>query len=291
MSSSPSSPSEVVAFIGAGNMSTAIVKGLVSRAILPAASIRASSPSGPSPALMELGIIGTKDNREAVRDATIVVFAVKPFLMETAIKSCRDAIPESALVVSVAAGTTTAQIIDWLGPQTGSPNTRPVVRVMPNTPAAIGQGACGICTSPVSSLAATEGQLARVKRIFTAVGQVQTVKESQMDAVTGLSASGPAFVCMLIEALADGGVASGLTRPVAQALAVQMVKGTAMLVEESGQHPGALKDSVASPAGTTIAGIHVLENAGFRGAVMSAVVAASKRATELSAPPAGGDKK
>jgi pyrroline-5-carboxylate reductase len=238
----------------------------------------------------------------------MIVFAVKPMMMEAALFSCREVIPADALVVSVAAGITSDQIQSWLG----AGRQRAIVRAMPNTPTAVGQGACGICSGS-NGLAGAE-HLARVERLFSAAGVVHTVKESQMDAVTGLSGSGPAFICLVIEALADGGVAAGLPRPVALSLATQLVrrlvttaesrdalarclphvfrilnsssvqvKGTATLVQETGQHPGVLKDSVTSPGGTTIAGIHSLEKAGLRGALMSAVVAATKRAAELSA--------
>lgn len=274
-------PAEVVAFIGAGNMAGAIITGLVTKGILPAASIRASSPSGPNAELRALGIVATRDNAEAVSGATIVVFAVKPLLMEAAVVSCRDVIAEDTIVVSVAAGVTSTQIQGWLG----DARPRAIVRAMPNTPTAVGEGACGICPG-ANGLASAE-HVARVQRLFSAAGVVHPVKESQMDAITGLSGSGPAFVCLVIEALADGGVAAGLPRPVALSLATQLVKGTATLVQQTGQHPAVLKDNVASPGGTTIAGIHALETGGLRGTLMSAVVAATKRATELSAAAAG----
>jgi len=212
------SADERVAFIGAGNIATAVIRGLVSKGIVPAAAIRASSPSGPSSALRELGIAATRSNAEAVADATMIVFAVKPMMMEAALFSCREVIPADALVVSVAAGITSDQIQSWLG----AGRQRAIVRAMPNTPTAVGQGACGIC--PGSNGLAGAEHLARVERLFSAAGVVHTVKESQMDAVTGLSGSGPAFVCLVIEALADGGVAAGLPRPVALSLATQLVR-------------------------------------------------------------------
>lgn len=299
-------------------MAGAIITGLVTKGILPAASIRASSPSGPNAELRGLGIVATRDNAEAVAGATIVIFAVKPLLMEAAVVSCRDVIAENTIVVSVAAGVTSTQIQGWLG----EARPRAIVRAMPNTPTAVGEGACGIC--PGANGLATAEHVFRVQRLFSAAGVVHAVKESQMDAITGLSGSGPAFVCLVIEALADGGVAAGLPRPVALSLATQLVsyvlcacrhnhmrtpstldseevsfytlfqlrprprffaqvKGTATLVQATGQHPAVLKDNVASPGGTTIAGIHALETGGLRGTLMSAVVAATKRATELSA--------
>lgn len=151
---------------------------------------------------------------------------------------------------------------------------------MPNTPSQVLQGASAMCSN---SYVRTE-EINIVKTLFEAVGIVEMVKESHLDAVTGLSGSGPAYVCMFIEALADGGVASGLPRTVAMSLAVQLVKGAATMVQVTGQHPGALKDAVASPGGTTIAGIHALERGAFRGTVMNGVVAATERSIQLSQP-------
>ena len=150
---------------------------------------------------------------------------------------------------------------------------------MPNTPAQVLAGASAMCPGSRTERA----DLALVRELFEAVGIVQAVEEKHMDAVTGLSGSGPAYVMLFIEALADGAVMSGLPRPMAMALALQLVRGAAQMAQQTGQHPGALKDAVASPGGTTIAGIHALEVGAFRGSVMSAVVAASRRAAELGA--------
>ena len=202
-----------------------------------------------------------------------------PHLLEAAVVSCRGALAEGAVIVSLASGVSSGTLQRWLGPY----RLRPIVRVMPNTPTGVGQGAAGM--APGENGLAGEAELARVARLFAAVGVVHAVKEAQLDAVTGLSGSGPAFICILIEALADGGVAAGLPRAVALSLATQLVKGTATMVQETGLHPGVLKDAVASPGGTTIAGLHALETAGFRGALMSAVIAAARRATELANQP------
>ena len=159
------------------------------------------------------------------------------------------------------------------------------MRAMPNTPSAVRAGAAAL--APGDNGLAGPAELARASRLLSAVAPVvHIVTEKQLDAVTGLSGSGPAFVCLFIEALADGGVAAGLPRAVAASLAAQLVRGTATLVQESGAHPAQVKDGVASPGGTTIAGIHALEVAGFRGACMSAVLAAARRATELGDQPA-----
>lgn len=263
----------VVGFVGAGNMAGALVRGLVKGSIVPPQRIWVSSPSGPSTSLQELGIHCTKSNADVATHADVLIIAVKPFMMREAVASFAGALRPHTLIVSIAAGIKMASVQEQLRPDVAWK----LLRVMPNTPAAIGVGASAMCAG--AGVAKEEVDL--VARLFTAVGTIHTVKESQLDAVTGLSGSGPAYVFMFIEALADGGVASGLPRPVALALATQLVKGAATLVQETGTHPGQLKDNVASPGGTTIAGIHALESGAFRGTVMSAVVAASKRSEEL----------
>jgi len=275
---------ETLCFIGAGNIATALVRGFLSAGLVPASAVRAACPSAgragsSSSALAALGVSVHADNAAAAAGASIVFFAVKPHLLEAAVVSCRGALGEGAVVVSLASGVGSGTLQRWLGPY----RLRPIVRVMPNTPTGVGQGAAGM--APGENGLAGEAELARVARLFAAVGVVHAVKEAQLDAVTGLSGSGPAFICILIEALADGGVAAGLPRAVALSLATQLVKGTATMVQETGLHPGVLKDAVASPGGTTIAGLHALETAGFRGALMSAVIAAARRATELANQP------
>jgi pyrroline-5-carboxylate reductase len=175
------------------------------------------------------------------------------------------------LVISIVAGVTLRRLADGLGAETR------LIRVMPNTPCLVGASASGFC--PNAETAATDGDL--VAKLFGAVGTAIPVPENHLDAVTGLSGSGPAFVYVMIEALADGGVRAGLPRDVALKLAAQTVLGSAKMVLETGQHPGALKDAVASPGGTTIAGLHALERGGVRAALMDAVTAAANRAREL----------
>jgi len=277
-----------IAFIGAGNMATAIATGLVGRGVHPAAAMRAASPSGGGQALRSLGVACSTSNAEAVANAHVVVLCVKPHIVDRALASCLHALRTDGelTVISVAAGTTMGHIAYELNRSDGQPGRRDwrVVRVMPNTPCSIGMGASAFCANEH----ATERDVARVRAIFSAVGVLESVTEPQLDAVTGLSGSGPAFAFMFIEALADGGVAAGLPRSVAMALAAQTVRGAAGMVQETGRHPGVLKDAVASPGGTTIAGIHALESAGFRGAVMSAVTAAAARSRELGGGGGGG---
>ena len=268
-----------VAFVGAGNMATALATGVVAKGVLPASALRVSSPSGGAQALRELGVPCFTDNADAVRGADIVILCVKPWIVTPALASIAGALRYGDLtVISVAAGISMAHIATELN-RTRHDGFK-IVRVMPNTPCAIGVGASALCANQL----VTPTDIARARALFSAVGSVESVTEAQLDAVTGLSGSGPAFCYMFIEALADGGVAAGLPRGVAMALAAQMVRGAAAMVQQSSRHPGELKDAVASPGGTTIAGIHELERGGFRGAVMSAVTAAAARSRELGAP-------
>lgn len=205
----------------------------------------------------------------AVGSAEIVILAVKPNVIEKVIQQGGDAW-QGKLVVSIAAGIGLSSLCRSLGHHR-------VVRVMPNTPSLVGEGASAYCGTD----ATTESDLEGIHTILEAVGMAVRVDEKQMDAVTGLSGSGPAYICMVIEALADGGVQAGLARPMAMALATQTVLGTATLVRDTGQHPGQLKDAVASPGGTTIAAIAALEQNGLRNALISAVAASAKRSGEL----------
>jgi pyrroline-5-carboxylate reductase len=298
-----------VGFIGAGNMATALVQGLLARGLCAPAQLRVSSPSGPSRALQALGVHCGTDNRAVAAASDVLVLAVKPFKLAEVVAALAAAPAGAAgafrpgcVLVSIASGVSTstlqamlakagyfadaaavqqAKIYDTFAANAyvaRNPCPR-VLRVMPNTPAQVLAGASAMCPGARSERA----DLALVRELFEAVGAVQQVEEKHMDAVTGLSGSGPAYVMLFIEALADGAVMSGLPRPMAMALALQLVKGAAQMAQQTGQHPGALKDAVASPGGTTIAGIHALEVGAFRGSVMSAVVAASRRATELGA--------
>jgi pyrroline-5-carboxylate reductase len=210
---------------------------------------------------------------EAVTGADTVILAVKP--QQAVAACCGLAVPADAVVVSIVAGLSLAAIADITG-------TRRVVRVMPNTPCLVGRGVSVACrTADVPA-----DRFARVMELLRAVGSVHEADESLLDAVTGLSGSGPGFVAVLVEALADGGVRAGLPRPLALTLAIETLAGTAALLEQTGEHPAQIKDRVASPGGTTIAGLAVLEQRGVRGAVGDAVVAAAARARELGRPPA-----
>ena len=209
-------------------------------------------------------------NHEAVVSSDVVVLAVKPQVTAEVLKEIGDVLTKR-LVISVVAGVRLGRIIEACGPQAR------VIRAMPNTPAMVGEG----MTALAIGLGVEESEVRCARQIFESVGRVVRVDERFMDAVTGLSGSGPAYVFLMIEAMADGGVKMGLPRETASLLAAQTVLGAARMVLETGQHPASLKDQVASPGGTTIAGLHRLEQGGLRGLLIDAVEAAVKRSQEL----------
>ena len=262
-----------IAFIGAGNMSEALLAGvLAAKSALPQ-SIFATDVSKARLDIFEktYGVHVGSNNDEAVKWASVVLVAVKPQVLVQVLKDVKKTSWKSTLVISVAAGVPIQKIASCLPPSV------PIIRAMPNTPSMVLHGA----TALASGKGVTKEHLTIAEHIFEASGKVVTIEERLMNAVTGLSGSGPAYVYVMIEALADGGVRMGLPRNVALTLAVQTVLGTAKLVSESGEHPGVLKDRVASPGGTTIAGLHVLEQGGIRATLMNAVEAATKRSEEL----------
>lgn len=257
-------------FIGAGAMGGAIIQGLLRGGLVDRENLIYYDPDPASQAKMaKLGVEAALDNPE-VMHAQVVVLAVKPQLLEMVLAGIRDLARPWHLLISIAAGVPLAKL------EAAFPESR-VIRTMPNTPALVGAGMT--CLAPGTR--ATQEDTALALELFQAVGQAAVVEERLMDAVTGLSGSGPAFVALFIEALADGGVKAGLPRALALNMAVQTVLGAAKLCHEEELHPARLKDLVASPAGTTIEGLHVLENGGFRGLVMSAVTAAAARSREL----------
>jgi len=265
---------KTIAILGAGTMGQAILKGLIA-AKHPKRLLRATTRTRDAAERLagELGVAVTSDNRQAARGADVVVLALKPMTLPGVARSLSEAgaIKRGALAVSIAAGVKIATIEDVLGAGV------PVVRAMPNTPCAI---ACGMTVLSRGS-GAGEAHVALARRIFEPLGRVAELEEKHMDTVTGLSASGPAFVYVMIEALADGGVARGLPRQVAIEMAAQMVFGAASMVLRSGRHPAALKDDVTTPAGCTIAGILALEDGRIRSVLSRAVEVASVRAGEL----------
>jgi len=254
-------------------MAYALAAGLIHARTLPPSAICASDrDENQLSKLRALGVRVFTNNAEVVRAASVVVLAVKPQVMPVVLKELSSQIQRRHLIVSIAAGVTIKTI------ESSLPDKTRVVRVMPNTPCLVGASASAFALG--SSATKEDGEI--VGLIFSSVGKALPIEESKLDAVTGLSGSGPAYVFVLIEALADGGVRVGLPRDVALTLAAQTVFGSAKMVLESKSHVGQLKDSVASPGGTTIAGLHQLELGGFRASLMNAVKAATERATELS---------
>ena len=260
-----------LAFLGAGAMAQSLVRGLLNAQLTAPGDIVLFSPSGARDLADELGAHTATSPGEAIASAETIVLAMKPHQLENALEDLREQITASRLIVSVLAGVSTARIEACFAAPV------PVVRAMPNTPSLVGAGAAAIC----GGTHANDADLENARALFAAVGLCVTVPESQMDAVVGVSGSGPAYVFTFIEALADGGVRAGLPRALAQQLAAQTVMGAAQMIAETGEHPGVLKDRVASPGGTTIAGLHELERGGLRGIVMDAVLAASERSREL----------
>jgi pyrroline-5-carboxylate reductase len=262
-----------VGFLGAGKMATALAEGFVKGGLLKPGKLIASDVIEPARAAFakETGGKSVASNLEVLKVANVLILAVKPDQVPGVLKEIRSEFTTSHLLISIAAGVTLAKLEEGLGGQAR------VIRVMPNTPALVGASASAYSLGRFA--AEDDGKVA--EQLFSSVGVAFRVKESLLDAVTGLSGSGPAYVYSIIEALSDGGVAAGLPREIATKLAAQTVFGAAKMVLETGQHPGTLKDMVTSPGGTTIEGIHELEKAGLRGALMNAVRAATEKSKKL----------
>jgi len=267
-------PALRIGFVGAGQMATALANGFLRAGLISADRLLACDalPAAAERFAKATGAGTAATNAQAMQQADVVILAVKPQHLPGVLDELRGKLTPQQLVISIAAGVRLDTIAERLGP---GPR---LVRVMPNTPCLVGQGASAYALGR----SATPADNALVRQLLEAVGVAVAVSESSLDAVTGLSGSGPAFVYVMIEALADGGVRMGLPRDVALALAAQTVKGAADMVLSTGQHPALLKDQVTSPGGTTIAGLQALETGGLRAALMSAVEAATRRATELS---------
>ena len=264
---------EALGFVGGGQMAEALIKGLLSKEFLKPGRITASDLSEDRRNHLKkaFGINITSENKEAVKGSEIVILAVKPQVMSIVLEDIGPVVSSNHLVVSIAAGITTHSLEKRL------PEGTRVVRVMPNTPALVQAGAAALC----KGTAASQGDLDIVQQILDAVGKAVVVPEALMDAVTGLSGSGPAYVFTFIEGLIDAGVREGLPRTVAQELVIQTVLGAALMCRNTGKHPAELTAMVTSPGGTTAAGLHVLERAALRGILLDAVRAATERSGEL----------
>lgn len=262
-----------IALIGAGNMSEALVSGMLRAKVVEPASLLATDVAAARRTLFEdrFKIHVGHDNEEAVAWADVVILSVEPHILDSVCQDVRSALRQDHLIISVAAGYPLARLERVLG------GDRQLVRAMPNTPSILGEGVTAVSMDPHTT--AEGAQLAQ--SIFGSIGKVVEVEERLLDAVTGLSGSGPAYVYLMIEALADGGVKMGLGRQIAYTLAAQTVLGAARMVLETGDHPAQLKDRVASPGGTTISGVHALEKAGFRASLMTAVEEATRRSQEI----------
>lgn len=263
-----------VMVVGGGQMGRALVGGMMASGFASPQQITVIDPSEDSRAWwagehpdVQLGATVA----DAGQTADVVLLAVKPNVIGSVATDVGGGSGgASPLLVSIAAGISLETLCGHAG-------HRRVIRVMPNTPSLVGAGASAFCAADD----ATEEDCQWIEQALSGVGMAVRVDESQMDAVTGLSGSGPAYICLVIEALADGGVLAGLPRPLAMRLAAQTVLGTAKMVADTGRHPGELKDAVASPGGTTIAALRVLEEQGLRAALIGAVKASADRSKEL----------
>jgi pyrroline-5-carboxylate reductase len=264
---------KTVGFLGGGNMAGALIKGLIVSGVVPAGQVWASDVR--EERLAELtrahGIRTTKDNAVLLAACDVVVLSVKPQVVDRVMATLSEHLKKDAVLVSVVAGVSIAALEARL------PESARVIRTMPNTAAIALAGATAIARGTHAS----DADLAVARALFEAVGKVTVLDEQLLDAVTGLSGSGPAYIMLIIEALADGGVKVGLHRETALMLAAQTVFGSAKLLLDTGMHPGQLKDMVTSPGGTAIAGLHTLESGGLRRTLIDAVEAATKRSEQL----------
>ena len=262
-----------IAFIGGGNMAEAIIHGLMREEVgagICVAEIDVKRRDGLTALFPRVRVVG--DAAEAAQWGDVIVLAIKPQQAEGVLDLIESVVTPEKLVISIMAGMPTTKL------EANLPPGCRVIRAMPKTPALIGAGATAVC----SGRKAVNSDLDLALQIFTLIGSAVSVEEKLMDAVTGLSGSGPAYVFTFIEALTDAGVKNGLSRAVAARLAAQTVLGAARMVIETGEHPALLKEKVTSPGGTTIAGLHALENGSFRAVVMNAVEAACLKSRELA---------
>ena len=251
-----------IGFIGCGNMATAMLKGILKSGEVEASDMIASAKSDKTREKIEkeLGIRKADNNAQVVDFADVVFLAVKPQFLEGVLDEIRGSVKAGQIFISIAPGKT----LQWLGERLGE-NTK-VIRTMPNTPAMVGEGMTALCVNEL----VTEEETALAVKLCDTFGKTEVIPEHLMDAVVGVSGSSPAYVFMFLEAMADAAVADGMPRAQAYKFAAQSVLGSAKLMQETGKHPGELKDMVCSPAGTTIQAVRVLEEKGFRSAVIEA---------------------
>ncbi len=269
--------SKKLGFLGGGNMAEAMIKGMLSAGFVESKNIFVSDVIQSRQEFLhsEYKIKVTGDNRDIAAKSDILILAVKPQVVKKVLEEIHDLVDASKLIVSIVAGVSIITIEEIL--RSGQDKNISIVRTMPNTPALVQEGVTAIASG--EHVSKTDIKVSH--RLFEAVGKTVDVDESNMDAVTGLSGSGPAYIFMIIEALSDAGVKMGLSRDVSNILTVQTVLGAAKLAQESGKHPGELKDMVTSPGGTTISGLHALEAGGLRNTLIDAVEEATLRSREL----------
>lgn len=262
-----------IGFIGCGNMGSAMIGGILKKGIFQKDEIIVSNltEEGSKRSREKLGVVTTLDNCEVVERAKLVVLAVKPQFYEEVLREVKGRLTPEHMIVGIAPGKTLA----WLEEKSGQPLK--VVRLMPNTPALVGEGMTGACINE----RVTQEDADRIREIAGSFGRVEFVPERLMDAVGAVSGCSPAFIFMMIEAMADAAVDLGMARKQAYSFASQAVLGSAKMVLETGMHPGELKDMVTSPAGTTIEGVRILEKAGFRSAMFEALMAAAEKGRKL----------
>ena len=262
-----------IGFIGLGNMASAMIAGMLEKGIAKPEDIIGSDKflAARKAAGERFGIGITEDNKQVAAESDVLILAVKPQMLSEVTGEIPGSIKESTLVISIIAGRTLAQLAEGLGDKVK------LVRCMPNTPAMVGAGCSGVCRNEY----VTEAEMEKCLELLTSFGIAEEVPEKLMDAVVGVSGSSPAYVFMFIEAMADGAVKAGMPRAQAYRFAAQAVMGSAKLMLETGKHPGELKDMVCSPAGTTIEAVQVLEEMGFRSAVMDAVEACVEKSRNL----------
>lgn len=262
-----------IGFIGCGNMASAMINGILKKGLYEKEEIIVSNltEAGSKRSKEKLGVVTTLDNREVVKNAKVVFLAVKPQFYEEVINEVKDLFTLEHLVIGIAPGKTLA----WLEEKCGLPLR--YVRMMPNTPAMVGEGMTGMCINE----RVTEADVEMLTAITASFGNAEIVPERLMDAVGAVSGASPAYVYMFIEAMADAAVAQGMPRKQAYVFASQAVLGSAKMVLETGMHPGALKDMVCSPAGTTIEGVRTLERLGMRSAVYEALTACAEKGKRM----------
>ena len=260
-------------FIGCGNMATAMLSGILQKGLVEASDIIGSAKSAASRERIKtsLGIQVAESNREVAEKSEVIVLSVKPQFYAEVIEEIRDCVNEEQIVVTLAPGKTLA----WLEEQFGKPVK--IVRTMPNTPAMVLEGMTGVCPNAL----VTAVELDYICKVLRSFGEAEVVSEKMIDAVVAVSGSSPAYVYMMIEAMADAAVAEGMPRAMAYKFAAKAVMGSAKMVLETGKHPGELKDMVCSPGGTTIEAVKTLEAAGFRSALMEAMEVCAAKSREL----------